>query len=344
MTGGSTDANGLPDFLTVAYRSATGALLWAKRGGSVSTYDVAEALAVTPNGSTVIVTGRSGGDQLTSAYNAATGARLWSKRVAGGPFGAALDVSPDGSKVFVTSSLAGDYLTIAYRTSTGARLWTRRYSAGRNDYSSDVVASPDGARLFVTGRSEGGTSDDDYATVAYNAATGSQLWVRRYNGPGGGPDAAADVALSPRGSTVFVTGTGSGQHSFEAVTIAYSATDGTRRWVNRFADDTRGVDAVAVAVNTARPEISITGSFGFGGQYDPTPLQNFNTVAYSSFTGAELWSASYEGTNGGQDAATALAVSPEGSRLFVTGSGYGISRDGRPNGNWQFETVAYPLG
>ena len=246
--------------------------------------------------------------------------------------------------MFVTSSLAGDYLTIAYRTSTGARLWTRRYSAGRNDYSSDVVASPDGARLFVTGRSEGGTSDDDYATVVYNAATGSQLWVRRYNGPGGGPDAAADVALSPRGSTVFVTGTGSGQHSFEAVTIAYSATDGTRRWVNRFADDTWGVDAVAVAVNTARPEISITGILRLRRPVRPdsaSELQHRGLQQLHRRRALECQLRRYER---GQDAATALAVSPEGSRLFVTGSGYGISRDGRPNGNWQFETVAYPLG
>ena len=194
VTGGSTDANGLPDFLTVAYRSTTGDQLWAKRDGAVSTYDVANALTVTPNGAVVVVTGGSGGDQLTSAYNASTGARLWSKRVAGA-FGVAIDVSPDGSKVFVTASQGGDYFTSAYRTSTGVRLWSTRYSAGRTDHPSGVVASPDGARLFVTGRSEGATSDYDYTTVAYSAATGSRLWVRRYNGPGGGADAAADVAL-----------------------------------------------------------------------------------------------------------------------------------------------------
>lgn len=52
-----------------------------------------------------------------------------------------------------------------------------------------------------------------YATVAYAAATGRQLWVRHY----GGPDAvASSVQVSPGGRRVFVTGL-SGNYA----TIAY---------------------------------------------------------------------------------------------------------------------------
>ena len=82
-----------------------------------------------------------------------------------------------------------------------------RYNSGANSegfaYSmADAMAvSPDGSRVFVTGKSRG-----DYATVAYSAAAGKQLWVSRYYGPGNGLGAAASVAVSPAGTTAYVTG------------------------------------------------------------------------------------------------------------------------------------------
>jgi hypothetical protein len=52
----------------------------------------------------------------------------------------------------------------------------------RSGYLTSLAVSPDGRSLFVAG-SVTGTSSEDHLTVAYNAATGAQRWVSRYNAP-----------------------------------------------------------------------------------------------------------------------------------------------------------------
>src|SRR5258707_9075372 len=89
-----------------------------------------------------------------------------------------------------------------------AQLWVARYNGpgnGSNDAHA-LAVSPSGGTVFVTGDSPGTTSLQDYATVAYNAATGARLWVARYNGPGNSNDGACSLAVSPAGGTVYVPG------------------------------------------------------------------------------------------------------------------------------------------
>src|SRR5437870_4709988 len=66
----------------------------------------------------------------------------------------------------------------------GSQLWVKRYNGPLNDDDGAraLGVSPDGTTVFVTGASIGTTNGDDYATVAYNASTGANLWLARYNG------------------------------------------------------------------------------------------------------------------------------------------------------------------
>jgi len=128
----------------------------------------------------------------------------------------------------------------AAQQAPGARLWVARYNGGANSegfaYSMAVsmAVSPDGSRVFVTGKSEGRTTGYDYAPVAYSTATGGQLWVRRYSGAGNRADIARSVAVSPGGSRVFVTGESRGRGTFEDyATVAYDAATGRRLWVGQ---------------------------------------------------------------------------------------------------------------
>ncbi len=277
-----------PDYATVAYSAATGRRLWVSHYhgpgiGPGNDYDGASAVAVSPAGSTVFVTGTSTGrrtgqsDYATVAYSAATGRQLRVRRYNGPANGldgaTAVAVSPAGGKVFVTGTsdgrTPGEYATLAYSAATGRQLWVSRYHGpGKLDYGASAVAvSPDGSRVFVTGTSSGRTTDGDYATVAYSAATGRQLWVSRYRGY-----EAESVAVSPDGTTVYVTGY-NGAHG-DYATVAYGAATGRQLWASRYHGPRNNGGAHCVAVSPAGTRVFVTGwSEGRTG-YD------YATVAY----------------------------------------------------------------
>src|SRR5206468_789061 len=130
-----------------------------------------------------------------------------------------------------------DYATVAYRASTGVKLWAARYNGPGNgdDDATALGVSPDGSKVFVTGSSLGSTINIDYATIAYDAATGAKLWAARYNGPANGGDSANALRVSADGTKVFVTGYSTGSTSdLDYATLAYDAATGVELWVKRY--------------------------------------------------------------------------------------------------------------
>jgi DNA-binding beta-propeller fold protein YncE len=99
---------------------------------------------------------------------------------------------------------------------------SRYDAADRVDEARSVAVSPAGSQVYVTGTSQAETAD--YATVAYAGASGSELWLARYDGPGNNHDEASAVATSPDGARVYVTGFSfRRQAPDDYATIAYSA-------------------------------------------------------------------------------------------------------------------------
>jgi WD40 repeat protein len=284
VTGSSHGTTAGTDFATAAYEASTGTTLWLQLHDERESEE-AEAIALSADGSRVFVTGVSGDawsteDYLTVAHDAATGAVLWAQRYDGtGAFhdaAHAIASSPDGSKVFVTGESDGsgpgsptEFATIAYDAASGALLWVGRYRR-RGDLASDahsVAVSPDGSRVFVSGSADSqvvdGPSD---RTLAYDAATGSVIWERRYHGPWYGSNRLDDLAVSGDGSTVVVTGLGSGPTGdADSVTLAYDTLDGTQRWVARFAgplDSDAWTHSIAVSPDAST--VWVVGSIGNG--------------------------------------------------------------------------------
>jgi PQQ-like domain len=182
--------------------------------------------------------------------------------------------------------------------------------------------------VFVTGTSKGMTSGRDYATVAYAAATGTQLWVSRYNRHGRSADTAVAIAVSPRGGAVFVTGTSVGGNTgSDFATVAYAARTGATLWTKRY-DNAHELDgASSVAVSPDGRRVFVT-----GGSRGRKFGADFATVAYAAATGAPLWARRYHAPGDRNDTPGKVLVSPRGGGTVV------VSGDSSAGGN---VSVAY---
>ncbi|MBI4728404.1 MAG: PQQ-binding-like beta-propeller repeat protein [Acidobacteria bacterium] len=286
----------------------------------------------------------SGGPAEAAGAVCGPGVQLWEARH-NGPGNSrdsatSLTMSPDGVRVYVTGASTGtgfDYATLAYDSVTGEELWAARYDGpgSGGDQAHGLAVSPDGARVYVTGGSYGAGTDYDYATLAYDAATGAPLWEARHNGPGGLSDVANSVAVSPDGTGVFVTGstTSSGSDP-DYATVAYDASSGAPLWVARYEGPADGDDrAYGLAASPNGVRVFVTGR-----SYSSDTYSDYATVAYDAASGVELWERRYSGPRTGYDVADALVVGPGGSRVFVTGRSEG------PAGGSDYATLAYSAG
>lgn len=193
---------------------------------------------------------------------------------------------------------------------------------GGADIATSVALSPEGERLFTTGGSWNG-ANFDFATVAYDAKTGQELWVSRYDGPAKSDDFAQAVLPSPDGQRVYVTGVQdvdfAGHGDFG--TVAYDALSGEEVWTARF--DRGGQEsaprfdfAYLMAVAPLGDRVYVAGRTpGEAADFD------FSVVSYEASSGDQEWAATYrtEGTN--DDIPQSMAISPDGSEVYVTGLG-----------------------
>ncbi len=119
---------GLNEYSAVVYNAATGAAAWARRVLELQCcgFLSSQTLAVSPDSSTIYVTGSPAGNCCKSgivAYAVATGTRLW-QSIYNGPGkrtdrANTLALNPDGGTLYVTiqsnHANSGGIATIAYR-------------------------------------------------------------------------------------------------------------------------------------------------------------------------------------------------------------------------------------
>jgi sugar lactone lactonase YvrE len=327
--------------LTVAYNAATGALLWMANGAVTGN---ATSLAVSPDGATVYVSG----PPQTEAYKATTGALLWSNPVV---FAAnAIALSADGATVFITGHEGGSgnsAITAALNTATGATLWQAIYKQAPGSDFTSIGLSPGGSAVFVAGTVgdvHNPSSTTVLVTVAYRVTTGARLWASS-SGKMLHYSTVNGLAVSPAGSAVFVTESVQTTNiDFQERTIALNPATGAALWRNTFNSPTPPKNG-----SYAKPAAIVTspgGSTVYVTGYETTTLahrpglppqmhEEYVTIAYSS-AGKMLWTARY--SKRVHDYPFAMAVSADGSRVFVTG----VSEPFYGTGQFDYTaTVAY---
>jgi hypothetical protein len=193
----------------------------------------------------------------------------------------------------------------------GNELWIRLYDGveERADEARAIALDQSG-NVLVTGVTWGGETNTDYATVKYDSS-GSQLWVRTYNGPSDSADAAWDIAVDNSGC-VYVTGESrDASTGWDYVTIKYYP-DGLPVWTRRF-DGGGDEQAKAVAVDNSG-NAYVTGTGG--------------TVKYDA-------RGNFQWVRGGTRSAIAV---DESGNVCVTGSAgttkYDLDGNELWNGNW----------
>ena len=201
----------------------------------------------------------------TIAYDVATGDVDWEQSLPVGFYAhPVVRFAPDGATVFVAGShydppQGWHYAVVALDASSGSTSWIANYQGPPSedgDALTSMAVAPDGSRVYVTGSIAVGPWSEayhEYGTIAYDAATGAQLWVQRTGRRNFWPS----LAVSPEGSAVFVTGV---THGY--VSIAYDAATGSPLWRQTYPTPRAGGAAhtAGLAVNPDGSALYVTGS------------------------------------------------------------------------------------
>jgi hypothetical protein len=234
-------------------------------------------------------------------------------------------IACDASGIYVTGRSGGSFTTIKYDFN-GVQQWVRNYNGGYgSDWPADLIVDAAG-NIYVAGQSTGDGTNDDYATIKYDAA-GTQQWVRRYDGPStvfaNDYDRVAALTLDADGN-VFVTG----NSSDDFATVKYDPA-GTEIWVRRYNGPAAGGDwATSIAVDASGNSYVSGSSFG-----NSTTQYDFATLSYDP-SGTVRWTERYDGPGNNYDTPYSIAVHSSGN-VYVSGS------DGGSGTGQDYATIKY---
>jgi 6-phosphogluconolactonase (cycloisomerase 2 family) len=288
----------------------------------VNGLDGAAGVAASPDGAHVYATGAADSAVATFSRDPATGALSFVEQDQDGMgpvngIANALDVavSPNGAHAYVVGPADNAVATFSRNGATGGLTWVELDQdgvLGVNGLASAarVAVSPNGAHVYVTGQ-----SDDAVVTFSRNTVTGRLSFVE-FDTDGGGVDglnAALEVAVSPDGANVYVTGL----DDDGIATFSRNTANGMLSFVEVDKDGIAGVDGLnapgGIAVSPDGGHVYVTGAA------DHAVVTFSRNPSSGALSFVELDRDGVDGVDGLMGARN-VAVAPDGAHVYVTGS------------------------
>ncbi|GEM_PF-610230 len=236
-------------------------------------------------------------------------------------------IAVDGNgNVYVTGESDGgtskiDALTVKYN-SFGVFQWATRYNnvlINKRDAGYAIGVSPANDVVYIAGESDGGTSKANFLVVAYDALTGTQLWVSTYNSASNKIDKAYALAVDASGDVVVTGESDGGITKIDYATVRYTggALGGSvvPGWPQRYNSSNKKDYPFAITTDASH-NVYVT-----GGSESPT-ASDYATVKYNS-SGVQQWVSRYNNPSANKnDIAYAIALDAS-NNVYVTGASEG---------------------
>ncbi len=304
--------------------------------GGINGLRGAQGIAVSPEGAHVYVAGAGDGAVAVFARDDVTGLLTPVEVVDNSTVGvsglqgaSAITVSADGAHVYVTSGprtpfWSDDNALVVFErdAGTGALTFVEAHPDGSSGIDGNlhaVSASPDGGHVYVAARRPSVGDPASVGVFERDALTGALTFVETVFDEAGGVFGLGDpggLALSPDGAHLYVAGT-----SDEAVAVFERDTlAGSLTFVEAVRGPILGLElprAVTISPDGAHVYVAASVGTGGGGEFG-----EIGVFARDPGTGALAFvEVQRDGDQGltGIGGADAVAVSPDGQHVYVTG-------------------------
>jgi 6-phosphogluconolactonase (cycloisomerase 2 family) len=294
--------------------------------GGVEGISGASAIAFSPDGGHLYVTGYYGDSLAVFARDSVTGALTFSEAHYDGVGG----VDGLGGAYGVTMGPGGAHLYVAGEFDDAVAIFSRDGATGRLTFGEavfdgvggvdglagaiDMAVSPDGGHLYVAG-----WFDDGLAVFARDNGTGALAFVQVQLDDTAGVDGllgARSVVVSPDGAHVYAAG----EYDNAVAMFSRDGASGILTFIGAQQNRNDGADGLYGVVDVT---VSPDGSHLYAAGYDDDSVAVFSR---DGITGRLTFIEVHKDGVGGVDGlrrAHAVAVSPDGTHLYAAGYGEG---------------------